>query len=67
MRRLTLHERTALVEVGPPDEGPIPDDVFRELERLGWGLWVDGFWTVTDAGKRALELELLSDAAETRR
>ena len=36
MRRLTEHERAALREHGPEGEH-VPDHVFEELERLGWG------------------------------
>jgi hypothetical protein len=68
MRRLTDHEREALVEVGPPGTGGVPDSVFTELAELGWGRWVpdpdgsDGtkVWIVTPAGRRALELDTLA-------
>lgn len=58
MRELTTHERIALIEVGAPDEGPVPDEVFEELSKLGWGYWGnDGFWHVTAAGRRARALD----------
>lgn len=66
MRRLTDQERVALREVGPPGEGPVNDATFAELESLGWGHWVavvlpdgsrDSEWVVTEAGRRALELD----------
>jgi hypothetical protein len=60
MRRLTDHERTALREIGPPGEGPVPLEVFDELIRLGWGYWADGFWFVTAAGSEALWLDDLA-------
>lgn len=71
MRRLTAEERTALVEVGPPGEGPIPWEVFDELVRLGWGYWAPDptwwrrllgqtIWYVTAAGRYALELDTLA-------
>jgi len=62
VRTLTPEERIALVEVGPPGEGPIPDEVFAELERLGWGYWADGLWYVTAAGRAALEYDTLARA-----
>lgn len=65
MRRLTEEERTALVEVGEPGEGPISDATFAELAALGWGYWAVGptlwdkltrqrYWHVTAAGRAAL-------------
>lgn len=70
MRRLTEHERIALEEIGEPGEGPIPDAVFQECIRMGWGRWIaeaeqdappgewSGFvWQVTEAGRRALALD----------
>lgn len=58
MRRLTDEERVALREIGEPGEGPIPDAVFDECIRLGWGFWdSEGFWHVTAAGRKALELD----------
>lgn len=61
MERLTREERTALIEVGPPGEGPVPDEVFEKLERRGWGFFRHGSWFVTAAGRRALELDTLAD------
>ena len=71
MKRLNDQERVALREVGPPGEGPVSDETFEELIRLGWGCWAlrDGFfnhllrrryWKVTDAGRLALELDDLA-------
>lgn len=60
MRRLTDEERVALRTVGPPGEGPVSDATFDRLEALGYGAWVDGFWEVTPAGARALELDTLA-------
>jgi hypothetical protein len=60
MRKLTDHERTALCEIGPPGEGPVPHEVFDELVRLEWGYWADGFWFVTAAGSEALRLDDLA-------
>lgn len=67
MRRLTDQERIALREVGPAGEGPVSYDTFDELIRLGYGFWAndpdpDGgkAWCVTDAGRRALELDDLA-------
>jgi hypothetical protein len=61
MRVLSKHERCALIEVGDPFEGPVPDATFDELSKLGWGYWGnDGFWHVTATGKKALELDTLA-------
>jgi hypothetical protein len=72
VRRLTDAERCALRPFGPPGEGPVPDSVFEELERLGWGRWVETrvwrllpfprrrTWEVTTAGARALDLDTLA-------
>lgn len=71
MRRLTDEERIALVEVGPPGEGPLSDATFAELVRLGWGCWRmrpglwnrllgRRYWHVTPAGVRARELDSLA-------
>lgn len=70
MRRLTDEERVALVPVGPPGEGPVSNDTFVELERLGWGRWEIGsgwldrlfrrrYWVPTAAGIEALRLDTL--------
>jgi hypothetical protein len=69
VRRLTDQERVALREIGPPGEGPVSNETFQELERLGYGHWVwpslwDAFrylrfhryWQVTAVGRKALEL-----------
>lgn len=37
MRRLTDEERMALVEVGPPGEGPVSEGTFAELVALRLG------------------------------
>lgn len=74
MRRLTEQERIALVEVGEPGEGPIPDAIFDEFVKLGWGRWArcEGFrgwalrrryWQVTPAGRYALELDTIAKRA----
>lgn len=63
MRLLTDEERIALKTIGPPGEGPVADATFAELERLGYGAWVDGFWEVTPAGARALELDTVARRA----
>ena len=70
MRSLTPQERMALVEVGPPGEGPVSDETFAELVKLGWGYWgpARGWrgwlggrsWYVTAAGRAALELDTLA-------
>jgi hypothetical protein len=66
VRRLTDDERIVLTPRGQPGEGPIPDDVFVECMRNGWGRWVadpdEGgeVWEVTPAGLRALELDTLA-------
>lgn len=66
MRALTDAERCALVEVGPAGEGPVPDSVFDEFEKLGWGFWGRDhwwsrrYWHVTAAGRYALELDTLA-------
>ena len=71
MRKLTVQERIALVEVGPPGEGPVSPETFAELERLGWGYWDIGpsfldrllrrkSWYVTAAGLAALEYDRLA-------
>lgn len=61
MERLTPQQREALIEIGPPGAGPIHDEVFADLERRGWGYWNEfGLWCVTDAGRRALELDDLA-------
>ena len=58
MRRLSDQERVALVEVGPPDEGPISEETFEECIRMGWGFWGDdGFWYVTPLGVQARKLD----------
>jgi hypothetical protein len=58
MRRLTYEERIALRTIGPPNEGPVSQATFGELERLGWGRWGDdGYWVVTEAGTTALRLD----------
>lgn len=60
MRTLTEEERSALHEVGPPDE-VLPDSVFDECARLGWGFWdADGCWRVTESGKTTLYLDELA-------
>lgn len=76
MRRLTDQERIALREIGPPGEGPVSDDVFRDLEQLGYGRWVwpswwetvryfrfHRYWQVTPTGRKALELDDLARSA----
>lgn len=63
MRRLTDEERIALVEVGPPGEGPVSPETFAECIRQGWGFWgapPEDYWHVTPAGWRALELDDLA-------
>jgi hypothetical protein len=71
MRTLTAEERCALVEVGPPGEGPVSDETFADLARLGWGYWAVGpswwdrltrqrYWHVTAAGRAALEYDTLA-------
>ena len=60
MERLTEHERTALVEIGPPGEGPIPPYVFDKLQARGWGYWDNTGWCVTAAGRKALEFDDLA-------
>jgi hypothetical protein len=73
VRRLTDQERVALREIGPPGEGPVSDEIFQELELLGYGRWVwpslwDAFrhrrfhryWQVTATGRKALELDDLA-------
>jgi len=71
MRRLTDEERIALVEVGPPGEGPVSEGTFAELVALGWGYWVIGptfwdwmtrrrVWVVTAAGRAALEYDTMA-------
>jgi hypothetical protein len=73
MRRLTDEQRCALREVGPPGEGPIPDEVFRELAELGYGRWVTDdsvhwlvrwaaprVWEVTPSGHLALYYDTLA-------
>jgi hypothetical protein len=60
MKRLSDEERMALRTVGPAGEGPVSPQTFDELERLGWGKWVGGYWEVTPQGQRALELDELA-------
>jgi len=71
MRRLTDEERTALVEVGEPGDGPVSEGTFAELAALGWGYWAVGptvwdwitrrrSWYVTAAGRAALEYDTLA-------
>jgi hypothetical protein len=71
VRRLNDEERVALREVGPPGEGPVSNETFEELTRLGWGCWAprEGFfnrflgrryWKVTVVGRHALELDNLA-------
>jgi hypothetical protein len=69
VRRLTAEERTALVEIGTPGEGPVHDGTFDECIRMGWGywerpprwkFWERGSWRVTAEGRRALELDTLA-------
>jgi hypothetical protein len=69
VRRLTDEERIALKPFGPEGEGPIFDETFAELEKLGYGKWVEGarigdervdVWEVTPLGQRALELDTLA-------
>lgn len=71
MRRLSDEERTALVEVGTPGEGPVSEGTFAELAALGWGYWAVGpslwdrltrqrVWYVTAAGRAALEYDTLA-------
>ncbi len=62
MRRLTSAERCALRTFGPPGEGPVHEETFTELERLGWGRWAEDGWEVTAAGERALALDTAADA-----
>jgi hypothetical protein len=57
MRMLTDHERVALQQVGEPGEGPIPDDVFDECVRQGWGFWGPDYWQVTALGRRVKQLD----------
>ena len=77
MKRLTDQERIALVEVGPPGEGPVSPETFQELERLGYGRWAwpslwealwrrrfHRYWQVTPAGRKALELDTLARQTE---
>jgi hypothetical protein len=54
VRRLTREERIALVEVGPPGEGPVSNETFLECIARGWGYWTETGWRVTDAGRAAL-------------
>lgn len=61
VRLLTDQEHIALRTVGPPDEGPVSDEVFVSLEQRGLGRWgADGYWAVTPAGERALEADTLA-------
>ncbi len=62
MRSLTDEERIALRQVGDPGEGPVSDETFAELERLGYGFWGEEYWEVTPAGVLALTLD---DAARS--
>jgi hypothetical protein len=63
VRRLTDQERIALRENGPPGEGPVNDETFRECIRMGWGFWgvpPEDWWHVTAAGRHTLELDDLA-------
>ena len=66
MRTLTDGERMALRPVGMPGASALPDNVFDELEALGWGTWQDSGdglhedWIVTPEGRRAFELDELA-------
>lgn len=71
MERLTDHERSALTEVGEPFCDLVPDVVFEKLQERGWGYWAadpeqpgDKLWFVTEAGRRALELDTLASRVE---
>ena len=65
MRRLTNFERSVLQEVGSPGEY-VPDEVFGECIRQGWGYWgEDGYWHTTEAGARALAFDVLADTVDT--
>ena len=47
MRTLTAEERCALVEVGPPGEGPVSDETFAELARLVHTLGLELLTTIS--------------------
>jgi len=58
MAKLTDQERMALREIGLPGEGPVSEATFEGCIAEGWGYWGDdGYWHVTAAGRRALELD----------
>jgi len=60
VRLLSEQERCALRTFGPPDEGPVPQEVFDGLKARGYGFWAPDGWTVTPAGERALEADTLA-------
>lgn len=65
---LTEDERAALRPVGFPGKSEVPEPVFTELARRGWGRWEEAedaegvwiVWIVSAEGKRAYWTDTLT-------